>query len=91
MFGTSCSLYWDQFFTLQHFYAEPRAANEILGWSATTNLPEDLKERYEEYVKIGRDKKEMKFELDDKILESLKVPVAAWLASSHHFFPTFFN
>ncbi|KAL3359115.1 hypothetical protein AABB24_015930 [Solanum stoloniferum] len=64
-------------FRNMHFYAEPRAANEILGWSATTNLPEDLKERYEEYVKIGRDKKEMKFELDDKILESLKVPVAA--------------
>lgn len=71
--------------SLQHFYAEPRAAKEILGWSATTNLPEDLKERFEEYVKIGRDKKEMKFELDDKILESLKVPVAAWLASSHIF------
>lgn len=63
--------------SLQHFYAEPRAAKEILGWSATTNLPEDLKERFEEYVKIGRDKKEIKFELDDKILESLKVPVAA--------------
>ncbi|KAM3382388.1 chloroplast stem-loop binding protein of 41 kDa a, chloroplastic [Capsicum galapagoense] len=64
-------------FRNMHFYAEPRAAKEILGWSATTNLPEDLKERFEEYVKIGRDKKEMKFELDDKILESLKVPVAA--------------
>ncbi|XP_059299510.1 chloroplast stem-loop binding protein of 41 kDa a, chloroplastic [Lycium ferocissimum] len=64
-------------FRNMHFYAEPRAANEILGWSATTNLPEDLKERFDEYVKIGRDKKEMKFELDDKILESLKVPVAA--------------
>ncbi|XP_055813272.1 chloroplast stem-loop binding protein of 41 kDa a, chloroplastic [Solanum dulcamara] len=64
-------------FRNMHFYAEPRAAKEILGWSATTNLPEDLKEQFEEYVKIGRDKKEMKFELDDKILESLKVPVAA--------------
>ncbi|KAK4355526.1 hypothetical protein RND71_024497 [Anisodus tanguticus] len=64
-------------FRNMHFYAEPRAANEILGWSATTNLPEDLKERFDEYVKIGRDKKEMKFELDDKILEALKVPVAA--------------
>lgn len=62
---------------MQHFYSEPRAAKEILGWSATTNLPEDLKERFDEYVKIGRDKKEMKFELDDKILEALKVPVAA--------------
>ncbi|KAF4347353.1 hypothetical protein F8388_007277 [Cannabis sativa] len=63
-------------FRNMHFYAEPRAAKEILGWQASTNLPEDLKERFDEYIKIGRDKKEMKFELDDKILESLKVPVA---------------
>lgn len=61
----------------QHFYAEPRAAKEILGWESTTNLPEDLKERFEEYVKIGRDKKEVKFELDDKILEAVKKPVPA--------------
>ncbi|MED6199368.1 Chloroplast stem-loop binding protein of 41 kDa a, chloroplastic [Stylosanthes scabra] len=58
-----------------HFYAEPRAAQTKLGWSSTTNLPEDLKERFEEYVKIGRDKKTIQFELDDKILEALKVPV----------------
>ncbi|XP_021759021.1 chloroplast stem-loop binding protein of 41 kDa a, chloroplastic-like [Chenopodium quinoa] len=63
-------------FRNMHFYAEPRAAKDILGWQATTYLPEDLKERYEEYVKIGRDKKDMKFELDDKILESLNVSVA---------------
>ncbi|KAK2976284.1 hypothetical protein RJ640_019767 [Escallonia rubra] len=63
-------------FRNMHFYAEPRAAKDILGWCSSTNLPEDLKERFEEYVKIGRDKKPMKFELDDKILESLKVPVA---------------
>lgn len=61
---------------VQHFYAEPRAAKEILGWKGTTNLPEDLKERFEEYVKIGRDKKPMEFPTDDKILESTKVPVA---------------
>ncbi|KAL3531348.1 hypothetical protein ACH5RR_010670 [Cinchona calisaya] len=63
-------------FRNMHFYAEPRAAKVILGWQGTTNLPEDLKERFDEYVKIGRDKKEIKFEIDDKILESLKVPVA---------------
>lgn len=63
-------------FRNMHFYAEPRAAKDILGWEATTNLPVDLKERFEEYVKIGRDKKQMKFELDEKILESLKVQVA---------------
>ncbi|KAF3436300.1 hypothetical protein FNV43_RR23392 [Rhamnella rubrinervis] len=64
-------------FRNMHFYAEPRAAKDILGWQGTTNLPEDLKERFEEYVKIGRDKKPIKFDLDDKILEFLKVPVAA--------------
>ncbi|KAE8696956.1 Chloroplast stem-loop binding protein of 41 kDa a [Hibiscus syriacus] len=63
-------------FRNMHFYAEPRAAKDILGWEGTTNLPEDLKERFEEYVKVGRDKKPMKFEIDDKILEALKVPVA---------------
>lgn len=62
---------------MQHFYAEPRAAKDILGWRSTTYLPEDLKERFEEYLKIGRDKKTMTFELDDKILESIKTPVAA--------------
>ncbi|KAF2325172.1 hypothetical protein GH714_024841 [Hevea brasiliensis] len=56
--------------------AEPRSAKDILGWHATTNLPEDLKERFDEYVKIGRDKKPIQFDIDDKILEFLKVPVA---------------
>lgn len=60
---------------MQHFYAEPRAAKEIMGWTSSTNLPEDLKERFDEYVKIGRDKKPMQFDIDDKILESLKVAV----------------
>ncbi|XWS76405.1 hypothetical protein CRYUN_Cryun01aG0173400 [Craigia yunnanensis] len=54
-------------FTVQHFYAEPRGAKDILGWNCTTNLPEYLKERFNEYVKIGRDKKPMQFEIDDKI------------------------
>lgn len=62
-------------FRNMHFYAEPRAAKEKLGWKNSTNLPEDLKERFEEYVSIGRDKKDIKFELDEKILESLKTPV----------------
>ncbi|KAI3805992.1 hypothetical protein L1987_21880 [Smallanthus sonchifolius] len=63
-------------FRNMHFYAEPRAAKDLLGWKSTTNLPEDLKDRFEEYVKIGRDKKAIKFDIDDKILESLKVPAA---------------
>ena len=60
---------------MQHFYAEPRAAKEILGWASSTKLAEDLKERFEEYVSIGGDKKQVQFDIDDKILESLKVPV----------------
>ncbi|BBN14397.1 hypothetical protein MPTK1_6g11330 [Marchantia polymorpha subsp. ruderalis] len=62
-------------FRTVHFYAEPRAAKELLGWTSKTNLPEDLKERYAEYIKIGRDKKDIKFELDDKILAAVKQPV----------------
>ncbi|KAF2325184.1 hypothetical protein GH714_024980 [Hevea brasiliensis] len=49
-------------FRNMHFYAEPRSAKDILGWHATTNLPEDLKERFDEYVKIGRDKKPIQFD-----------------------------
>ncbi|KAE8721393.1 Chloroplast stem-loop binding protein of 41 kDa a [Hibiscus syriacus] len=63
-------------FRNMHFYAEPRAAKDIIGWEGTTNLPKDLKERFEEYIKVRLDKKPMKFEIDDKILETLKVPVA---------------
>lgn len=64
-------------FRNMHFYSEPRAAKEILGWSGTTDLTVDLKERFDEFVKTGRDKKQIQFEIDDKILASLKVPVAA--------------
>lgn len=64
-------------FRNMHFYAEPRAAKTKLGWESKTNLAEDLKERYAEYIKIGRDKKDIKFELDDKILEAVSEPVAA--------------
>lgn len=60
---------------MQHFYAEPRAAKQALGWSGTTNLPEDLRERFDEYVITGRDKKQMQFDIDDQILESLEVAV----------------
>ncbi|CAM6096174.1 unnamed protein product [Calypogeia fissa] len=64
-------------FRITHFYAEPRAARDLLGFVSKTNLPETLKERYEEYVKIGRDKKDLssKFELDEKILSAVKQPV----------------
>lgn len=58
-------------FRNMHFYAEPRAAKTKLGWESKTNLAEDLKARFEDYIKIGRDKKDIKFELDDKILEAV--------------------
>jgi hypothetical protein len=49
-------------------YSEPRAAKEALGWTSTTNLAEDLEERYAEYASSGRGEKPMTFDLDDKIL-----------------------
>ncbi|RLN34922.1 chloroplast stem-loop binding protein of 41 kDa a, chloroplastic [Panicum miliaceum] len=58
-------------FRNMHFYAEPRAAKEALGWASTTNLPEDLKERYAEYAGSGRGDKAMTFDLDDKILAAV--------------------
>lgn len=64
-------------FRNMHFYAEPRAAKGKLGWTSSTSLAEDLKERFQEYVKIGRDKKQIQFDVDDKILEALKVPVSS--------------
>lgn len=60
---------------MQHFYAEPRAAKTKLGWESKTNLAEDLKARYQDYVNSGRDQKDIKFELDDKILQALSEPV----------------
>ncbi|KAJ7522899.1 hypothetical protein O6H91_18G030700 [Diphasiastrum complanatum] len=62
-------------FRNMHFYAEPRAAKEKLGWKSKTHLSEDLKARFQVYVTNGRHKKDIKFELDDKILDSMKVPV----------------
>ncbi|XP_037453357.1 chloroplast stem-loop binding protein of 41 kDa a, chloroplastic-like [Triticum dicoccoides] len=58
-------------FRNMHFYAEPRAAKEVLGWTSTTNLPEDLKERFAEYASSGRGEKAMTFDLDDKILAAV--------------------
>uniref|UniRef100_A0A0E0LIH5 NAD-dependent epimerase/dehydratase domain-containing protein n=1 Tax=Oryza punctata TaxID=4537 RepID=A0A0E0LIH5_ORYPU len=58
-------------FRNMHFYAEPRAAKEVLGWTSTTNLPEDLKERFAEYASSGRGEKEMSFDLDDKIIAAV--------------------
>lgn len=43
-----------------------------MGWSSSTNLPEDLKERFAEYVEIGRDKKEIKFEVDEEKVRAIK-------------------
>ncbi|KAJ1288622.1 hypothetical protein BS78_02G102100 [Paspalum vaginatum] len=64
-------------FRNMHFYAEPRAAKEALGWTSTTNLPEDLKERYAEYAASGRGDKAMAFDLDDKILAAVgKAPAS---------------
>ncbi|KAL5196798.1 hypothetical protein ABZP36_000310 [Zizania latifolia] len=63
-------------FRNMHFYAEPRTAKEALGWTSTTKLPEDLKERFAEYASSGRGQKEMSFDLDDKILSAVGVPVS---------------
>lgn len=63
-------------FRNQHFYSEPRAAIAKLGWKAEHDLQDVLNARFRDYVASGRDKKNIKFDLDDKILEALGASVA---------------
>ncbi|GHP08464.1 NAD dependent epimerase/dehydratase [Pycnococcus provasolii] len=53
-----------------HFYADPRAARRVLGWSATHTYEDFLKARFQEYVSCGRAQADLseKFKLDDVIL-----------------------
>ena len=53
------------------FYAEPKAAKEVLGWEPKKDLEKALEERYEYYSTSGRAGKEMTFELDDAIIEKV--------------------
>eukprot|EP00899_Mesostigma_viride_P007001 jgi/Mesvir1/16301/Mv14229-RA.1 len=55
-----------------HFYAEPRAAVEKLGWKPMRKLPDTLKERFQVYVESGRAKKDISFPIDDQILAAVK-------------------
>lgn len=63
-------------FRPRHFFADPGEAMIKLGWapqfSGSANmLRETIKASYEEYVALGLDKREMSFEMDDKILQSV--------------------
>lgn len=64
-------------FRNQHFYSEPRAAKEKLGWECTNDLQEVLNQRFQHYCSIGRDKKDIKFEMDDQIMSAMNVPLNA--------------
>jgi hypothetical protein len=55
-----------------HFYAEPRAAKALLGWSPKWSLEAALAERWAFYQASGRGKKDKSFEEDDKALASAK-------------------
>lgn len=59
-------------FRNMHFYSEPRNARERLGFKSYTDLQTVLNERFADYIAAGRDKKVMKFELDEKILSASK-------------------
>jgi len=65
------------FRTEYHFFAEPRAAREVLGWKSSVPLGTALEERFQEYKASGRGDKEMTFETDDKILAALGKSVTA--------------
>ena len=55
-----------------HFYSYPANALKLLDWQPKHDLAADLKERFEFYKASGRANKDMSFELDDKILASLR-------------------
>jgi len=59
-------------FRVVHFYASSAKAMAKLGWEPKhPDLEATLKDRYAEYCASGRDKKEMTFELDEKVLATL--------------------
>uniref|UniRef100_I2CPE2 NAD(P)-binding domain-containing protein n=1 Tax=Nannochloropsis gaditana (strain CCMP526) TaxID=1093141 RepID=I2CPE2_NANGC len=51
-----------------HFNVSPEKAKRLLGWVPAHDLAKDLEEYYRGYVAAGLDKKEMSFEVDEKIL-----------------------
>mmetsp|Transcript_34906 Transcript_34906/g.90615 ORF Transcript_34906/g.90615 Transcript_34906/m.90615 type:complete len:416 (+) Transcript_34906:194-1441(+) len=51
-----------------HFYAQPAAAERILGWSPKWTLERTLQERWQLYKQVGRDGKEIDFSMDDEII-----------------------
>ncbi len=59
-------------FRAVHFYASSAKAMAKLGWEPKhPDLEATLKDRYAEYCASGRDKKEMTFDLDEKVLATL--------------------
>jgi len=50
------------------FAVTPDKAKQVLGWSPKNKLSSDLPWYYQQYVDAGLDKKDIKFEADDKIL-----------------------
>lgn len=63
-------------FRPRHFFASTIEAQLMLGWQPSVagtmdGLSQSIKECYDEYVKLGLDKADVDFSLDDKILASL--------------------
>ena len=50
------------------FYVDVSKAKSKLGWAPESNLEDDLIWYYEDYQKLGLDKKEIAFEADESIL-----------------------
>lgn len=61
-------------FRPRHFFADPGEATHKLGWVAefsggADKLKEVVKASYKDYVAMGLDKKELRFEMDEQILQ----------------------
>lgn len=64
-------------FRVGHFFANPDKAKRVLGWTCEHTFEGDAPALVAAYMKSGRDKKEIDFSLDDKILAAVSKSTAA--------------
>lgn len=54
-----------------HFFANPDKAKMELGWQPKHNFMQDVNDLVEAYYASGRDKKDVDFSIDDKIIQAV--------------------
>ncbi|EME29440.1 Chloroplast stem-loop binding protein of 41 kDa a, chloroplastic [Galdieria sulphuraria] len=56
-------------FRNRHFIADPRKAEQLLGWSSHTNLEENIAQMFSEYLSLQKDKQNFPLDEDHKLWE----------------------